>query len=379
MGFSWQVMTYHISLASQQFVHLSVAKVGIYRSSKLRMKRRSFVTSIASTAAAIAAGAAVPSLALGGSGTPMTRVLPKGIRAGSTVGIVCPASGATMQDISDFAALCREWGVKVKLGKNISRRSGYLSAPDEDRASELMGFIEDPEVDAVICARGGYGVMRILPMLDFTSIRQAGKIIMGFSDITALLIAAHQLSGIVTFHGPVASSTFDPFTVQSLQDVVLTEPGSNLTTFSNSRLTVINEGVAQGRLTGGNLALVVSTLGTKFEIDTTDAILFLEEINEEPFRVDRMLTQLWLAGKLQAAKAVALGSFRDCEARGTSIGGPSFSLSQVFEERLASLGVPVVYGLPFGHVKSKLTLPLGVNAELDATARTFRVLEPAVV
>jgi muramoyltetrapeptide carboxypeptidase len=372
-------MTYHISLASQQFVHLSVAKVGIYRSSKLRMKRRSFVTSIASTAAAIAAGAAVPSLALGGSGTPMTRVLPKGIRAGSTVGIVCPASGATMQDISDFAALCREWGVKVKLGKNISRRSGYLSAPDEDRASELMGFIEDPEVDAVICARGGYGVMRILPMLDFTSIRQAGKIIMGFSDITALLIAAHQLSGIVTFHGPVASSTFDPFTVQSLQDVVLTEPGSNLTTFSNSRLTVINEGVAQGRLTGGNLALVVSTLGTKFEIDTTDAILFLEEINEEPFRVDRMLTQLWLAGKLQAAKAVALGSFRDCEARGTSIGGPSFSLSQVFEERLASLGVPVVYGLPFGHVKSKLTLPLGVNAELDATARTFRVLEPAVV
>lgn len=343
------------------------------------MKRRSFVTSIASTAAALAAGAAVPSPGRSGSGTTMARVLPRGIRAGSTVGIVCPASGATAQDVADFAALCRDWGVKVKLGKNISRRSGYLSAPDEDRASELMGFIEDPEVDAVICARGGYGVMRILPMLDFTAIRQAGKIIMGFSDITALLIAAHQLSGIVTFHGPVASSTFDPFTVQSLQEVVLTESGSSLTTFSNTRLTVIGEGTAQGRLTGGNLALVVSTLGTKFEIDTTDAILFLEEVNEEPFRVDRMLTQLWLAGKLQAARAIALGNFRDCEARGTSISGPSFSLSQVFEERLASLGIPVVYGLPFGHVKSKLTLPLGVNAELNASARTFRVLEPAVV
>ncbi|MFM8771558.1 MAG: LD-carboxypeptidase [Candidatus Kapaibacterium sp.] len=343
------------------------------------MDRRSFVTSVASSAAALAAGGAAPLAAREGGSAPLARVLPRGIRAGSTVGIVCPASGASMQDISDFAGLCREWGVRVKLGKNISRRNGYLSAPDEDRASELMGFIEDPEVDAVVCARGGYGVMRILPMLDFTSIRQAGKIIMGFSDITALLIAANQLSGIVTFHGPVASSTFDPFTVQSLQEVVLTESPANLTTFSNNRLTVINEGVAQGKLTGGNLALVVSTLGTKFEIDTTDAILFLEEVNEEPFRVDRMLTQLWLAGKLQSAKAIALGNFRDCEARGTSITGPSFTLSQVFQERLASLGTPVVYGLPFGHVKSKLTLPLGVNAELNATERTFKVLEPAVV
>ena len=343
------------------------------------MDRRSFVTSVASSAAALAAGGAVPMVASEGGSAPLARVLPRGIRAGSTVGIVCPASGASMQDISDFAGLCREWGVRVKLGKNISRRNGYLSAPDEDRASELMGFIEDPEVDAVVCARGGYGVMRILPMLDFTAIRQAGKIIMGFSDITALLIAANQLSGIVTFHGPVASSTFDPFTVQSLQDVVLPESTTNLTTFSNNRLTVIKDGIAQGKLTGGNLALVVSTLGTKFEIDTTDAILFLEEVNEEPFRVDRMLTQLWLAGKLQAAKAIALGNFRDCEARGTSITGPSFTLSQVFEERLASLGIPVVYGLPFGHVKSKLTLPLGVNAELNATDRTFKVLEPAVV
>ncbi|MFN9151615.1 MAG: LD-carboxypeptidase [Bacteroidota bacterium] len=344
------------------------------------MNRRSFVTTMAT--AAVAAGAAsgrAMASVESGNRVPLARVLPKGLRPGSTVGIVCPASAASTGDIADFGALCREWGVRVKLGKNVSRRNGYLSAPDQDRASEFMEFIEDPEVDAVICARGGYGVMRILPMLDFEAIRQAGKIIMGFSDITALLIAAHQLSGVVTFHGPVASSTFDSFTVQSLQGVILPENAPPLTTFTNSRLTVIGEGKAQGRLTGGNLALVVSTLGTKFEIDTADSILFLEEVNEEPFRVDRMLTQLWLAGKLQAAKAVALGNFRDCEARGTSISGPSLSLQQVFEQRLASLGVPVVYGLPFGHVKSKLTLPLGVNAELDATARTFRVLEQAVV
>lgn len=329
--------------------------------------------------AALAAGSTLSAGARESSHQPLARVLPKGIRPGSTVGIVCPASAASTSDISEFASLCKDWGVRVKLGKNISRRNGYLSAPDEDRASEFMGFIEDPEVDAVVCARGGYGVMRILPMLDFSAIRQAGKIIMGFSDITALLIAAHQLSGLVTFHGPVASSSFDPFTVQSLQEMVLPDSNPARASFTNSRLTVIRDGVAQGKLTGGNLALVVSTLGTRFEIDTQDSILFLEEVNEEPFRVDRMLTQLWLAGKLQAAKGIALGSFRDCEARGTSITGPSFSLSQVFEERLASLGIPVVYGLPFGHVRSKLTLPLGVNAELDATSRTFRILETAVV
>ncbi|MFN6136212.1 MAG: LD-carboxypeptidase, partial [Bacteroidota bacterium] len=170
------------------------------------MNRRSFVTTMAT--AAVAAGAAsgrAMASVESGNRVPLARVLPKGLRPGSTVGIVCPASAASTGDIADFVALCREWGVRVKLGKNVSRRNGYLSAPDQDRASEFMEFIEDPEVDAVICARGGYGVMRILPMLDFEAIRQAGKIIMGFSDITALLIAAHQLSGVVTFHGPVAS------------------------------------------------------------------------------------------------------------------------------------------------------------------------------
>lgn len=352
------------------------------------MKRRSFLQSV-STA-----------IALGGIGTgvaragvdnaagsapesptgqqPLARVLPKGLRPGSTIGIVCPASGTNVEDIKDFAELCRQWGVKVKIGKNIAKRTGYLSAPDSERASEFMGFIEDPEVDAVVCARGGYGVMRILPMLDFTAIRQAGKIIMGFSDITALLIAVNQLSGVVTFHGPVASSTFDDFTVKSLRETVLAEPHLGPSAFSNSKLTTIAPGTAQGKLTGGNLALVVSTLGTKYEIDTTDSILFLEEINEEPFRVDRMLTQLWLAGKLQSCKGVALGNFRDCEARGTSISPVSFTLEQVFEQRLASLGVPVVYGLPIGHVRSKLTMPLGVQAELDASAKTIKILEQAI-
>lgn len=304
-----------------------------------------------------------------------SRVLPKGVGPGSTIGIVAPASAAFSSEVRDFVELCTTWGIKTKLGRNISRRNGYLSASDEQRAAEFMECIEDPGVDAVVCARGGYGVMRILPLLDFQSIRQAGKVIMGFSDITALLVAVNQMTGLVTFHGPVASSTFDPFTIDSLKSVVLrTQPPQ---TFQDQRLTTIQPGMAQGRLTGGNLAMVVSTLGTRYEIDTRDAILFLEEINEEPYRIDRMLTQLWLAGKLQTCKGIAFGNFRNCESKGISITGPSFTLSQVFHERIAPLGVPAVYGLPFGHVRSKLTLPLGIRAELDATKKQLTLLEPA--
>ncbi|MCX6140259.1 MAG: LD-carboxypeptidase, partial [Candidatus Kapabacteria bacterium] len=343
------------------------------------MKRRNFLhTMVALPAAVSSLRAGTSTDSVGVSGRARTRILPRGLAAGSTIGIVCPASAATAGDVKDFIDLCTLWGIRVKFGRNISRRNGYLSAPDVDRAAEFMDFIEDPGIDAVVCARGGYGVMRILPMLDFVAIRQSGKIIMGFSDITALLIAIQQLTGMVTFHGPVASSTFDPFTVQSLKSVVDASDAKPLV-FRDTRLTTLRPGIAQGRLTGGNLSMIVSTLGTKYEIDTTDAILFLEEVNEEPFRVDRMLTQLWLAGKLQSCRGIALGNFRDCEAKGTSITGPSFTLDQVFEQRIASIGVPAIYGLPVGHVKSKLTMPLGVKAELDATNKQLRLLEPAVV
>lgn len=311
-----------------------------------------------------------------------SRKLPVGIRQGATVGIVAPASGVNPKDIQDFVTLCESWGVRTKTGPNIGKRSGYLSASDSDRAAEFMRFIEDPSIDAIVCGRGGYGVMRILPLLDYGAIREAGKIIMGFSDITALLIAVHQLSGLVTYHGPVASSTFDAFTTAAVTEVVanLTDgERRDMPSYTDPRVTVLRPGSAIGRLTGGNLAMIVSTLGTPYEIDTRGAILFLEEINEEPYRIDRMLTQLRLAGKLQDCTGIAIGNFRDCEAKGTSISEPSFTLTQVLQERIGDLGIPAVYGLPFGHVKSKLTLPLGIRAELNATERSLRLLEPAVV
>jgi len=333
--------------------------------------------------AGLGALAALPSTLLSASQhTVSTQVTPAALRPGSTIGIVCPASGVTERDLTSFVGLCTSLGLRVKLGDNVNRRQGYLSASDDRRASEFMRFVEDRSVDAIMCARGGYGVMRILPSLDFRAIRDAGKVIVGFSDITALLIAVEQNAGLVSFHGPVASSTFDSFTSSSFASMLV--DGSSGSSESivdpvSPNATTITRGLAQGRLTGGNLSMIVSTLGTRYEIDTTESILFLEEISEEPYRIDRMLTQLWLAGKLQACKGILLGNFRDCEAKGSSPLQPSVSLRQVIDERIASLGVPAVYGMPFGHVKSKLTLPLGIRAELDATSRQLRFLQPAVV
>lgn len=302
------------------------------------------------------------------------------VRRGGRIAIAAPASSVSSRDLDGFLSLCRSYGLEPVLGPNVNRRAGYLSAPDQDRADEFMAFIDDPSIDAIVCGRGGYGVMRILPMLDYNAIREANKPIMGYSDITSLLIAVHQLSGITTYHGPVASSTFDDFTTTYVDQTLLgprhgdsSNQDDVLWSFTDDRITTVQPGVGRGPITGGNLAMVVASLGTAYEIDTQGAILFLEEVNEEPYRIDRMLTQLWLAGKLQSCAGIALGNFKNCEAKGRSISGPSPSLLTVLKERTQDLGIPVVYGLPIGHVKSKLTVPLGAMAELHTSNPTLTI------
>lgn len=343
------------------------------------MKRRTFISSftVGSVAAGVLKASNRESIPLAKSNK-RTLSLPPGLKRGSRIGIACPASGISPKELRDFEQVCFQEGLVPVLGRNITKNHGYLSAPDQDRADELMAFIEDPTIDAIMCARGGYGVMRILPMLDYKSIRQARKSIVGFSDITALLVAVNQLSGMVTFHGPVATSTFDSFTREAFRGVLMPQQPSSPFSYSDAKMMCLSNGIGRGRLTGGNLTVVTSTLGTNYEIDTDGAILFLEEINEEPYQIDRMLTQLWLAGKLQTCAGIAFGNFRNCEARGKSISQPSLTLLQVLKDRTASLGVPVVYGMPFGHVKSKLTIPLGIQAELDASNKSMRFLSEAV-
>lgn len=313
--------------------------------------------------------------------SPQKLVLPKGLREGATVAVTAPASGINPGDATKNIALLKSLGLNVVIGQALYKKNGYLSAPDEERASEFMEFVERKDIDCIMCARGGYGVMRILPLLDFDTIKKNPKIIVGYSDITALLIAITHRSELVTYHGPVASSEFDNYTTeQFIRTLFVKQNGSDSTLSLSDSVHTITSGTSVGRLVGGNLSMIVSTLGTPYEIDTKDAILFLEEVEEEPYKIDRMLTQLWLAGKLQSCRGFAIGQFKNCESSSRSSGATlKTSLKQVLQARLGTLGVPAVYGLPFGHVRSKMTLPLGILAELNADKKVLSFVETPVM
>lgn len=316
-------------------------------------------------------------------------VRPKALAEGSIIAICAPASGVSRGEELDAAAALRNLGFRVKLGRYLNKGYGYLSAKDEERGGEFMDFVRDPDVNAIMAVRGGYGVMRMLPFVDFEEIRRNPKIVMGYSDITALVNPIFQKSGVIAFHGPVASSTFDPYTLDSFRRTVMApSPAGTFSesdefqgsVFSSGRAATIVPGKAQGRLVGGNLSLVTALMGTPYEIDTTGRILFLEEIEEEPYRVDRMLMTLILSGKLSACAGVALGRFAKCEAR--SRGGEfnlSLQLEEVIRGLLEPLKIPTVYGLSIGHIRSKLTVPVGGLATIDADERTITIDEPVVV
>ena len=317
-------------------------------------------------------------------------VLPPSLTKGSTVAITAPASGVRKAELEDGISFLKAQGMNVVLGKCLTPGRAYLSAPDDARADEFNEFAQRDDIDAILCARGGFGVARILPTIDYDAIRSKPKVIMGYSDITALLIAIYERSRVVTYHGPVCSSTFDATTRKSFTKVTMSnrvgivdDLREDGLMYQSDDIQVIHEGNAEAALIGGNLSTICSTLGTPFEIDTKDKILFLEDVAEEPYRIDRMLTQLWLSGKFKDIKGVALGIFKSCDAvrrtRQSAMNDQmSHSLKQIFAMRFSDIGVPVLAGLPFGHIKSKLTLPLGVRARLDAKDKSLRLLEASV-
>lgn len=313
---------------------------------------------------------------------------PPALKKGSTIGIVAPASGVNGGEVSGAVATLKRIGFNVKTGDHLSKGFGYLAASDEKRAAEFMKFILDPDVDCVMAVRGGYGVMRILPLLDFEAIRANPKIIIGYSDITALVNSVYLKSGLMAFHGPVATSSFDSYSLDAFRRVVMgTEPPGEFSEsaeyhgsrFSEAQASTIVPGKAHGRLVGGNLSIVSDMMGTPYEVPMEGNILFLEEVAEEPYRVDRMLTQLRLSGKLEKCAGVAFGRFTKCEAprRGGEF-QVSLSLEQVIRGALEPLKIPTVYGLSIGHITAKLTVPVGALATLDADAKTITINEAAV-
>lgn len=302
---------------------------------------------------------------------------PSALTPGATLGVVAPAGPA--RDYNRVAAGLKtldSLGFRLVLGTNALKRTGYLAGSDEERLADLCGMFQDRDIDGILCLRGGYGSMRLLGKIDYRLIRRNPKILVGYSDITALQLAIWKRAGLVTFSGPMLATEFgkepDDLTLgHFLKAVSDPYPLGIIPAGPGHRAVTINPGQARGRLLGGNLSLVAATLGTPYELDTRGAILFLEEVGEQPYRIDRLLSQLRLAGKLTAAAGVIFGECVGCEAE------DSFSLLELIEQFFSDLKIPCYYGLCAGHGPLKATLPLGVSAEMDAGRCQLKVIEPA--
>jgi muramoyltetrapeptide carboxypeptidase len=312
---------------------------------------------------------------------------PARLEPGMTIGVVAPAGGGwDSQDIAVAIETVESLGYQVKEGQFLRSRNQYLAGTDEQRAADVNDMFRDPQVDGIFCLRGGYGTMRILPYIDYQSIRDNPKVITGFSDITGLLNAIYARTGLVTFHGPVAHQTYSDYTLREFRKVMVhptaplvigeappfeTAPGR---VQSENRITKLVGGTARGRLIGGNLSLISRLIGTPYEPDFRGNILILEDVREEPYRIDRMLTHMWLAGRLEQLSGVAIGKFSKAESDSNT-----FSVEEVLMQRFQPLGIPAIQGLMIGHVRDRTVTPIGVSAELDADAGTLKLLETAVL
>ncbi len=333
--------------------------------------------------AATLATAMRPALASGTQKTTLAK--PKHLQAGQTIGLIAPSSNVTEnQDIAFAIDIIKSFGFKVKLGKHLYQRHGYLAGTDQERADDVNQMFADPEVNAIFCLRGGYGSPRILPYLDYASIARNPKVIMGYSDVTALLNAIHSKTGMITFHGPIAAQNFSDYTLAQFKQVLF-DPQPQLIAQPppfemlegqaerDNRITVIHPGTATGELIGGNLSLMVKLVGTPYEPSYEGKILFLEDVGEAPYRIDGMFTHLKLAGRLAQLAGIVFGKCSECEAQGNSL-----SLEQVLNEHLKPLGIPVVRGLMIGHIEDNATIPIGTLAKLDSNVAGISMLEPAV-
>ncbi|MFL0195643.1 LD-carboxypeptidase [Clostridium sp. WILCCON 0269] len=303
-------------------------------------------------------------------------MLGKKLEKGDTIGIVSPSSPEDPKTIEESIRFLENLGFNVKEGNHIYDKWGYLAGTDKDRAQDLMDMFLDKDVDAILCVRGGYGAMRLLPLINFDIIKKEPKIFAGFSDITTLLNNIYQKCNLITFHSPMCNSKFDPSTLKSFLDTLMF--GYNPFTIENADnipTDYFNGEYVKGELAGGNLSLICGTAGTPYAINTENKILFIEEVAEEPYKIDRMLTHLTLNGTLQKCKGFILGQFKDCE---FSSYEQSLTLSEILEDRILSLKKPTLVNFQSGHSYPKITIPIGANVEIDLKNGKIHLLEPMV-
>jgi len=313
-------------------------------------------------------------------------IRPRHLEPGATLGIIAPASAPPdPKNIDRAIAALEKLKFKSKLAKNALKRHGFLAGSDRERAADLMRMFTDRNVDGILCVRGGYGTARLLPLLDYAAIKRHPKVFVGYSDITSLHCAFLVKSNLISFHGPMLNSDFahegmPDFTKQSfLRTLMRPEAPGDITTGYDGKVKTLRGGVTNGQLIGGNLTLLCASLGTPWQPPFRGRIFFLEDLDEVPYRMDRMLTQLLNAGLLQQVAGIAIGINKGCvdpkakrtkEYRQTS--------EDVFRERLLPLKIPVVMDLPFGHVPHNATLPVGAQVTLDATNGRLILAEAAV-
>src|SRR3954453_9891633 len=353
------------------------------------MDRRNFfhAAGIATVASALAEAEAPASESRAGAAPPAIK--PKRLAGGDTVALVSPASATfNSVDLQIAKESLEALGFKVKTGEHMLERHGYLAGEDKARADDINKAFADTSVAAVHAIRGGWGSARVLPYLDYDTIRRNPKVLLGYSDITALHLAIHGKTGLITFHGPIGLGRWDAWSVDYYKRVVMNgeqvtyknkqglNADRNSLTQVEFRVQTISPGKATGRLLGGNLTVLTTIVGSPYLPAWDGAILFCEDVGEDYYRIDRMLTQLKLAGILARISGFVFGTCSEC-----GPGAPAFgalTLEEIFADHIKPLGIPAWSGAMIGHGMPQWTLAEGVEVEADADAGTIRMLEPGV-
>lgn len=303
-------------------------------------------------------------------------ILPKKLTPGDTIGLIAPGSPFSDKQYQTAIENIKSLGFQCKEGTHLHAKKGFLAGSDQQRINDIHDMFEDPKVDAIWCLRGGYGTARLLPLLDYKLIKKHPKIILGYSDITALLNAIHQCTGLITFHGPIAGAALTAYSRRSFETTLMQSQPSKIPSTGQHQLNVLSKSksATSAQILGGNLSLVAALCGTDKQIDYKAKILFLEDIGERPYRIDRMLTQVHQAIPFDKAKAILLGQFQDCAARPDSA---SLSLEEVFKMHFSRLDIPVLRGYDIGHVDDQCIIPIG--AEISISSSQLDLKLPKVI
>ncbi len=306
-------------------------------------------------------------------------VRPKRLVAGDKVGVIAPASAIFNEHaIDDFKQFLTGLGFEVVLGEAVYQQYGNLAGTDIARARDLNAMFSRPDIKGIFTMRGGWGSARILPLLDYAMIKKNPKFFMGYSDITALLNALYRQTGLVTFHGPVGYSAWNDFTVSHFKELVLENKPMILRSPESvaDHIETITPGIAEGELVGGNLSVLTSMLGSRYLPDFNGKILFVEEINEEVYRIDRMLTELQLAGILGQINGFVFGKCKKCDPEDPE---HSLTFQQLMDDHIKQLNIPSFSGALIGHIDNQFTIPIGAKARINSRLGTIEILEPPLI